>query len=313
MRMNRTGLSTPQGAASALNAKRRTRSDLQSRSCVTSRTNGTPQRHIGRSHSMENPNSQRGHACPSRGRTRTADASANHAPSQSRLTRPATSSSSAAAAILGTVHAWSGPVPGPVPGPRIAPLARKSSSSSSPPRPILRIASRSPSASREIARASDRVCAEARGRAALSRSSTPGCARRFVRGEASSAAAAHPPAASTRLRAARSISQTSSALVTSAAQPSRIARWQPALHGLSIEPGMQPASRERSSTARRAVSSAPDLFAASTTIVTNARPAMMRFRRGKRSGRGPTKVGCSVRTAPPPSTIDPKSGACSLG
>ena len=176
-----------------------------------------------------------------------------------------------------------------------------SSSSSSPARRSRRIVASTSPASTD----GGFLCANSAAFAAPSAAVLP-CARGRCTGPRAQAISRAPWAT---VRACSINSHTSSALVTNCAHPSRIARWQPSLIGLSMDPGTHPASRERSSTAIRAVSSAPDRLAASTTIVTNDSAAMMRLRRGKRSGRTEIPAGCSVIVHPPASTIASKSGA----
>ncbi len=58
----------------------------------------------------------------------------------------------------------------------------------------------------------------------------------------------------------------------------------------------------------RAVSSAPEREAASTTTVTSASAAISLFRRGKRSGLTAIEGGCSEIVQPPDATMSSYSG-----
>ena len=95
---------------------------------------------------------------------------------------------------------------------------------------------------------------------------------------------------------------TSAAAVTGVA-PSRRSAFEPAETAEVISPGTTNTSRP-SSSAKSAVIRAPERSRASTTTVAVQRPAMIRFRAGKRHGAGssrprtPTRSGRSPRSAP---------------
>src|ERR1035437_9921109 len=79
--------------------------------------------------------------------------------------------------------------------------------------------------------------------------------------------------------------------------PSRSSRFDPALRAESIGPGTAATDRQRPN-AWVAVFTAPDLYGASTTIVTLASAAMIRFRLGKHPFWAGVPGSHSERTSP---------------